>query len=222
MMPQAFGDPKIPLGTLTVEHTLVQAGSHSQLAWQIQYPTAAGHLVTVSDPGSVTGKSGPGMSESTLGADFSAQPVVVRINPQSLAKLQQINPMDRLLKPAATAAKDARPHNPSIIRQSTVLHDGENWTLVPNGAVILQPATLKARVNHQPAGTLLPWTEFLTKNGSWITTCEVTIGQAAGTAPLPPVRLAFWTQQDKIVIAVHHNGPISVRVPDTTRPRTQP
>jgi hypothetical protein len=146
---------------------------------------------------------------------FAAQPMVPRVTSEDLAKLQQMDPMIRLAKPAEP--QSARPQNQSIIGQSTILSDGTNWTFVPNGAVVFLPNALKTRVGVKPAGILLPWVEFLTRNLNWITTVEVTIAQAAGKAPLPADRAAFWTTQDKIVIATHQNGPISVRLPDTSR-----
>ena len=74
---------------------------------------------------------------------------------------------------------------------------------------------------RNPSGTLLPWAEFLTKNLGWITTTEVTFEQAAGNDALPAERTAFWAKQDKIVIAVHQSGPISVRVAARTPSLTQ-
>lgn len=145
---------------------------------------------------------------------FAAQPVLTRISPEALARLQQKDPMIHLVKPAKGEATVARPIDQSIIKQSTIIHDAENWTLVPNGAVVCLPLALKARVNAAPSGTLISWTEFLTRNRGWITTHEVTIDQASGKEPLPAERAAFWAKQNKIVIAVHQNGPISVRVPD--------
>jgi len=143
---------------------------------------------------------------------LGSQPVLVRVTPETLAKLQARDPMIRLVKPAQNEAKVARPLNQSIIKQSTILHDGKNWTLVPNGAVVFLPEALKSRVNVRPVGTLLPWSEFLTKNPSWITTTEVSFDQAAGNETLPAERTEFWAKQDKIVVAVHQTGPISVRV----------
>lgn len=150
---------------------------------------------------------------SAVGA-CAAQPLQFRITPESLARLQQRDPMIRLDKPAEGEAKVARPNNQSLIKQSTILHDGHNWTLIPNGAVVFLPAALKARVNAAPVGTLLPWLEFLAKNPGWITTTPVSFDQAVGNEPLTAEAVAFWAKQDKIVIAVHQSGPISVRVPD--------
>ena len=151
----------------------------------------------------------------------AAQPVLVRVTPEALAGLQARDPMARLGKPAAGEAKVARPVNESIIGQSTVLHDGKNWTLVPKGAVLHLPEAHKARVNVKPVGTLLPWGEFFVRNRNWITTDEVTFDQAAQTEPSPAERGASWAKQDKIVVAVHQSGPISVLVAKASDNLTQ-
>jgi len=78
---------------------------------------------------------------------LAAQPVLVRITPEALAKLQQTDPMSRLSKPAVGDAKVARPQNQSIIKQSTILNDGNNWTLVPKGAAVFIPVAMNSRVN---------------------------------------------------------------------------
>lgn len=150
------------------------------------------------------------LASATLGT--AAQPILVRVTPETLANLQKRDPMIRLEKPAANEAKVARPENQSIIKESSILHDGRNWTIVPNGAVVHLPAALKARVNARPVGTLLAWTDFLARNRGWITTTEVTFDQAAGNEAMPAERAAFLAKQDKIVVAVHQCGPISVRV----------
>jgi len=145
---------------------------------------------------------------------FAAQPILVRVTPETLAALQKRDPMIRLEKPADGEVKVTRPIKPSIINQSSILHDGDSWTLVPNGSVIYLPASMKARLNLKPIGTLLPWTKFLTKNKNWIATNEVSFDQAAGKEPIPAKSTGVWTKQDKIVVAVHQDGPISVRLAD--------
>jgi hypothetical protein len=82
------------------------------------------------------------------------------------------------------------------------------------------PAALKTRVNTKPVGNLLSWQDFLIQNRAWVTTNEVTFEQAAGTEALPADRVLSWTKQDKIVIAVHQRGPISVRVSAETAATT--
>ncbi len=142
-----------------------------------------------------------------------AAPVVLnRVTAETVTRLQQMTPMVRLNQPEEGKGKVVRPIEQSIVKQSVILHDGNNWTLVPIGAVIFLPEAMKSRVNVRPVGTLLPFIEFLGKNPSWITTNEVSFEQAAGVDPLPAARVAFWATQEKVVIAVHQGGPISVRI----------
>lgn len=148
---------------------------------------------------------------------FAAAPVLPRITPEELARLQQGTPMTRLETPPQERAPVSRPNAQSIIKQSMVLNDGKNWTLIPKGAVIFLPQAMKSRVNANPVGTLLPWNDFLTRNRAWITTNDVSFDQAAGTEALPPERLAYWAKQEKIVIATHRQGPISVRLAPETQ-----
>ena len=142
---------------------------------------------------------------------FAGEPILTRITLEALARLQQTSPMTRLEPAKRQAAADSQDQQ-SIIKQSVILHDGSNWTLVPKGAVIFLPEAMKGRVNAKPVGTLVSWIDFLTQNRAWIITNDVTFDQAAGSKPLPAERLNFWAKQDKVVIAVHQNGPISVRV----------
>lgn len=142
---------------------------------------------------------------------FAGPLVLPRITSAELAKLQQTSPLATLQKPAQGAAKVSRPGDQSIIKQSMILTDGKNWTLIPKGAVIFLPEAMKDRANGKPTGTLLSWADFLAKNIAWITTNDVSFDQATGAKPLPAERVAFWATQEKIVIAVHQQGPISVR-----------
>lgn len=152
---------------------------------------------------------------------IAGAPVLVQITPAALAKLQKSSPMATLQQPAKDAPTAARPGEQSIIKQSSILHDGTNWTLVPKGAVIFIPAPMKGRVDVKPVGTLLSWADFLVQNRSWITTTDISFDQAAGNEPMPAERAAFLAKQDKIVIAVHQNGPISVRIAPELQALTQ-
>ncbi len=153
---------------------------------------------------------------------LASAPIQVQVTPATLADLQSKDPMIGLEKPADNSVTVARPVNQSIIGESTILHDGRNWTLVPKGAVLFLPDSLKARIDKQPVGSLLSWSEFLVKNHGWITTNEVSFDQAAGTVALPAERVAFWSKNDKMVIAVHQGGPISVRATDNTELASKP
>jgi hypothetical protein len=154
-------------------------------------------------------------------AVFAGSPVLVQITPEALAKLQKTSPMTSLQQPRKDEAPVSRPGEQSIVKQSSILHDGTHWTLVPRGAVIFTPSALKARVDVKPVGTLLSWADFLVKNRAWITTTDISFDQAAGNEPMPAERAAFWAKQDKLVVAVHQSGPISVRIAPETPSLTQ-
>ncbi len=143
---------------------------------------------------------------------FGTTPILECVTPEALLKSRQIDPMSHMEKPSDDVLSASRQQSKSLIDQSTILCFGGNWTLVPPNAVIHLPAALKARVNTTPSGTMLPWVEFLTKNTNWITTNEVTFDQAAGNESIPAARMAFLNQQDKVVVAVHQNGPISIQL----------
>jgi hypothetical protein len=140
-----------------------------------------------------------------------------RITPEEIAARRQSSPIRALAQPAAAAAaKVTRPGEQSLIKQSDILSDGNNWTLIPKGSVLHAPEALSNRIGARPVGTLLGWTEFLTVNRGWLFTEEVTFEQAAGKAPIPPSRTEFWQKNGKVIVAVHLGGPISVRSQSAT------
>lgn len=146
------------------------------------------------------------------GSSLAALPLQKRISAEALAGIQANNPMSRLVKPEAGEVKVARPDTQSILRDSTILHDGANWTIVPVGAVVFIPDKLKNRVNAQPVGKMVSWMDFLTANHAWINACEVDFEQAAGDKEFPADRTASWPRQNKVVVTVHQRGPISARL----------
>lgn len=138
-----------------------------------------------------------------------------RITPEQFAAMKKPSPLDNLPQTDATAEKQVlRSGDQSIIRQSDILTDGTHWTLVPKGAVLHVPAAMASRVGSNPAGKLLPWMDFLVANRAWISTEETSFDQAAGKVPLLAERRASWQKFNKVVVAVHQGGPISVIVPE--------
>lgn len=144
-------------------------------------------------------------------ASFAGSPLLVKATPESVITMTSTT--------AETPA--ARSNVQSTVKQSSILHDGTNWTLVPKGAVIFTPDEMKGHVDVTPVGTLLSWADFLAKNSGWITTTDISFEQAAEDLPMPAERAASWTNQDKVVVAVHQNGPISVRIASELQPITQ-
>lgn len=152
---------------------------------------------------------------SLAGAAFAAPAMTDRVTPEEIAARQKS--ASAVTQPVEVPeAKVARPAEQSLIKQSDILSDGNNWTLVPKGAVLHIPAALNNRVGAKPLGTLLSWTDFLTVNRGWLFTEEVTFDQAAGKTPIPPSRTEFWKKNGKVIVAVHLGGPISVRTEPVT------
>jgi hypothetical protein len=143
---------------------------------------------------------------------FAAQPVLVRVTPQTLANLQARDPMIRLVTTDQREVEPVAPARESIVKESTILHDGTHWTLVPSDAVVFLPDALRDKVNARPVGTLLSWSEFLAKNPGWLAASEVTFDEAVGLDNIPAERSARWAGERKIVVTVHKQDPISVRV----------
>jgi hypothetical protein len=149
-----------------------------------------------------------------------ATPLLNRVTPAALSKLQAQDPMSRLVKPEEGKIHVLRPGDQSILKDSTLLHDGKHWTLVPIGAVVHTPENLKSRVIAEPTGQLLGWRDFLAANHGWISTCEMDFEQAAGKTALPEDTPSNWSKQGKIVVAVHQHGPISARLKKAPTPPT--
>lgn len=139
---------------------------------------------------------------------LASQPVLVRITSDTLARIQARDPMVRVVSSASASTAV----QPSPFKDSTILHDGKNWTLVPNGALVNLPDSMKCRVNLKPVGTLLTWSEFQKKNSNWIDASEVGFDLAVGNAEMPIDSAKAWAQNDKIVVTVHQNEPAVVRV----------
>ena len=153
---------------------------------------------------------------SLAGAAIAGPTMTDRITPEEIAARQKSTPAAFFQPVAGAEAKVARPGEQSLIKQSDILTDGHNWTLVPKGAVLHIPAAMSNRVGAKPVGTLLSWIDFLTVNRGWLFTEEVTFEQAAGKTPIPPSRHDFWKKNGKVIVAVHLGGPISVRTEPTT------
>ncbi len=147
-----------------------------------------------------------------LATSAFAEPLAVTrpISAQALV-IKQSNPsLSALESTGGNESPVPRAQAQSIIAQSEILHDGTNWTIVPKGAVLFVPEKRNAYLNARPVGMLLEWREFLAKNPAWLSTHETTFNQAAGKDPIAEEKTDFWKTQDRIIIAVHQGGPISV------------
>lgn len=108
---------------------------------------------------------------------------------------------------------DSRKKLGSLMDRSSVLCQGGYWTLVPKQAVIHIPAPYKSRVDGARQGTLIPWPQFYAKNRGWLQTHSVSISEARGDAEMAPKKVDVYKRSGRVVVAVCHNGPISVLPP---------
>ncbi len=99
----------------------------------------------------------------------------------------------------------------TLIDRSAILCSGGNWTLVPKEAVLHIPPAYKARIDGKRSGKLIPWQQFFAKNRGWIHTHSVSISQARGDVAIPTAQEDVYLHLGRVVVAVCHNGPISVK-----------
>ena len=91
-----------------------------------------------------------------------------------------------------------------------MLSFGEFWTMVPKGAVLHIPSSLTSRVNVEPQGTLISWSNFMARNRGWLRAQPVEMAQARGESPVSEESLEAINNSSQVVIATFQNGPISV------------
>lgn len=147
----------------------------------------------------------------------AVEPLVIVESP-SIADLQRKmgnggDAFAKLERPSEEQASAQRTAPPSILAQSEILEFGGHWTLVPRGALLHVPEAHLPRVGKRPLGVLLQFQDFLAVNRSWISTEEVDYQTASGERKISTDKLAFWEKQDRVIIAVHQGGPISVSKP---------
>lgn len=137
----------------------------------------------------------------------AAQPVLVRVTPETLAKIQAKDPSIRLVTDGNAAKQETRP----VIKECSILHDGRNWTMVPNGALVHVPASKRDRLNAKPVGHLLKWSDFLARNSDWVSGSEVSFDQAVGNTEFAANAAMAGAAKNKIIVAVYGDGPVSVK-----------
>lgn len=101
----------------------------------------------------------------------------------------------------------------SLLSRSLILSFRGSWTIVPKGAILHLPKSYQDRVVTRPSGRLIPWSEFHARNRGWIHTQNVSIENARGDVALSPEILELHKRLGRVVVAVLHRGPISVKAP---------
>lgn len=116
-------------------------------------------------------------------------------------------------KPAEGETRTVARASDDVLTSSQILAANGQWTLVPKNAIVHVPKNLSRYVVEAPAGKMIPWTDFLIANRSWLNNLEITMDEASGKTPIKPVLVQSWATQGKIVVTTYKGGAISCNIP---------
>ena len=106
-----------------------------------------------------------------------------------------------------------------LISRSDILCYGGVATLVPKRAILHIQKNMAGRIGMQDGAKIVNWREFHASNRAWITTANVSRTQAEGNEPMSEATVKSFAKESRIVVAVYHEGPISVlplKVPEVS------
>jgi hypothetical protein len=144
-----------------------------------------------------------------------------------LRTAEQNDPMQKMnLSKGPDPSKVNRPE--SLLANSDILCFGGAAVLVPKRAILQLPKKLADRLQYQAGSKFVSWADFYAANRGWVTTVEVSRGQAEGNLKLEDETQERIVKSTNLVIATYLTGPISVlppKVPDektteTSKPAT--
>jgi len=102
----------------------------------------------------------------------------------------------------------------SLLANSDILCFNGLTTLVPKGAILALPDSVKNRVGtHVHGHRLVQFQEFLQANRGWVQAVEVTRGQAQGIDKMPDSVTERVAKASNLIVATFNGGPISVLPP---------
>ena len=127
------------------------------------------------------------------------------------------NPI-KSLKSIEKAPELERPEPVSILTRCAFLSSQGVTAVIPKGSVLHVPPRLKDQTRMVEGNRVVIWPQFFRRNRGWITTVEVSRGQAAGTEPIPERTLEAVRENPRVVIATLQGGPISVLLPEVPAP----
>lgn len=104
----------------------------------------------------------------------------------------------------------------TLLKMSTILEYGGNYTLLPKDSVIWSSPAQQSKLVASPTGKFMNWLTFLSTNRAWLVTHEVTHGQVAGKETVPEETMARFRKSNAVVVATFRGGPISM--PPHTNP----
>lgn len=103
-----------------------------------------------------------------------------------------------------------------IMKLCDVITSQNSYTLIPKRSVLFACPERRQTIGGTTGkAQFQQWPKFLGSNLSWISTYEVTLDQARGTAPIHPDVMKTIQQRGGVVIAVYRGSPISIATPVT-------
>ena len=153
-----------------------------------------------------------------------------RISHEQFSQRLEAKPSENPISKLAQKSRGDRPkigerkvqEAKSLLSRSEIIAYRGHWTFVPKGAILHVPTRLAARVGDRPVGRLLPWKDFLARNRGWIFAQPVLMEQARGESALSEAVLENHEKLGRVVVAVLHGGPISVKATPSDNDLTVP
>jgi hypothetical protein len=127
---------------------------------------------------------------------------------------------ERAAKLQSSVARKARPPTDpppstqsSLMSSSILITDGENYTIVPIGSVLILPGAHRSKIVNRAQGDLLLWPDFLKRNSAWLAAREVSLKMSQGDSRAGEAVMRELAGETRLVVAVHKNCPISILEP---------
>lgn len=97
-----------------------------------------------------------------------------------------------------------------LLARSMFLSDGRRCTILPAGAVIHVPAAKEGQVSRSaPNLPMVPWSEFMRGNSSWIREFGLDSEQVTGAKPFEPKVAQALGGSGSLVVATYLNQPVA-------------
>lgn len=124
-------------------------------------------------------------------------------------EVSSTDPMKQMEKAQGTdPSKENQPQN--LIESSDLISFRGVTTLVPKRAILQIPKKFEKRINnHVPGDRIVGWLDFYRMNRAWITTVEISRGQAGGNEALGEELSEQLAKSKNLVVTVLDSGPIS-------------
>ncbi len=150
----------------------------------------------------------------TLGASGEDKPQYrdAATHEQIALKLRKAAETDVQTIQNVTTGEDPSKVNPpsDLLSSSDIICFNGLATLVPKRAILATPTNHQERLGIKPGARIVGWQEFYTANRAWITTVEVSRGQAEGNLEIAEETRKQIGKSTNLVVATLRGGPISV------------